>query len=374
MRLVRAAGAVVLVLAVGAARVAWAAQPPATAKTTRLYLIGDAGAPAPDDPVLRALHAELSGDPARSVAVFLGDNAYPKGLPEPGSAGYGEARRRLDAQVEAVRASGARAIFLPGNHDWARGSRRDGLAAIVRQTRHLSGQGHLVTMLPGNGCPGPAVEDVGERLRIVVLDTQWWLHDPAARPSYPTSSCPQDSEAEVTAGLRSAIAGAAGRLVAVVAHHPLESGGPHGGRFGLRDHLFPAWEKGVWIPLPGLGSIYPLYRAAGGPRQDLASRPYRHLRRSLAAVFAESPPLLYATGHEHNLQVIRRPGLPWLLVSGSGAFRHTSRVVKIAGALYAEEESGFMRVEVSAEGGVELTVLTVDRSAHVGVAFRRALH
>jgi hypothetical protein len=348
-------------------------QPPPPAAATRLYLIGDAGAPKAGDPVLRALRNELSRDPAQSVAVFLGDNAYPKGLPEPGARGYEEARRRLDAQIEAVRDTGARAIFLPGNHDWARGSARDGLTAIVRQTRHLAAQGPFVKMLPGDGCPGPAVEDVDTRLRIVALDTQWWLHDPTGRPSHPTSSCPQDSEGEISTDLRAAIAGAGGRQVAVVAHHPLESGGPHGGRFGLRDHLFPAWEKGVWIPLPGLGSIYPLYRAAGGPRQDLASRAYRHLRRSLASVFAEAPPLLYAAGHEHTLQVIRPAGSPWLLVSGSGSFAHTSRVVKVEGALYAEEVSGFLRVEVSAVGGVALVVLTVDGGGRTREAFQAAL-
>ncbi|MDA0714236.1 MAG: hypothetical protein O2867_09045 [Bacteroidetes bacterium] len=60
----------------------------------------------------------------------------------------------------------------------------------------------------------------------------------------------------------------------VVGHHPLKSNGEHGGRFTLKDHIFPLTAKfpNAYIPLPGLGSIYPLYRSMLGDKQDIQHR------------------------------------------------------------------------------------------------------
>ncbi len=87
---------------------------------TRLFLIGDAGVPLAKDPVLASLSREVSADPQHAVVVFLGDNIYPRGLPAKDALGRKEAERRIDAQLAAVRAQGASAVFIPGNHDWNR--------------------------------------------------------------------------------------------------------------------------------------------------------------------------------------------------------------------------------------------------------------
>ena len=85
----------------------------------RVYLIGDAGAPDPrGEPVLQALSRDLNAGPGKRVVVFLGDNAYPRGLPEPGRPGRREAERRLTAQIEVVTQAGATGYFVLGNHDW----------------------------------------------------------------------------------------------------------------------------------------------------------------------------------------------------------------------------------------------------------------
>ena len=60
-----------------------------------------------------------SSNPARSLILYLGDNAYPQGLPEKDAPGRAAAELRLNTQVDAARASGAATIFIPGNHDWA---------------------------------------------------------------------------------------------------------------------------------------------------------------------------------------------------------------------------------------------------------------
>src|SRR5687767_671335 len=60
-------------------------KPPAvTAIDHRLILIGDAGDPDPDgEPTLHALEQQVKLMPARTTVVYLGDNVYETGMPEP---------------------------------------------------------------------------------------------------------------------------------------------------------------------------------------------------------------------------------------------------------------------------------------------------
>ena len=365
-----------LALLGGCATPAPAADPPAPlpAVETRLYLIGDAGAPAPGDPVLKALSGQLKADPTRSMAVFLGDNIYPAGLPPENAPGRREAERRLDAQVDVVRGAGARGVFVPGNHDWGAWG-TSGWEAVKRQGRRIAERaGPAVAMLPADGCPGPVVRDVDSRLRLIALDTQWWLHS-YAKPVHPTSTCPEDSETEVVDALKAAIATAGDRRVVVVGHHPLASGGIHGGDFGWRDHIFPlrAKRSWLWIPLPGIGSAYPIARRRGVTDQDLSGALNIKMREAIGGVFKDTPPVAYAAGHEHNLQVIRRKGAEYLLVSGTGFYGHTSRTAPDEDTLFARVASGYMRLDFSPTGEVRLAVTVVDASGTPQEAFSRML-
>jgi len=341
---------------------------------TRVLLIGDAGGAGRDDVVLRALRSEIAEAPERTVVLFLGDNLYPHGLSAPGDAHRPGEEARLDAQLDAVRGSGARTLFLPGNHDWENGG-SGGWDAIVRQEEYVVRHGDEgVGWVPGGGCPGPVVEDVASRVRLVALDTQWWLHS-GPRPLHPSSSCPVDSEPEVVEALRQAIATAGERRVVVAAHHPLETGGPHGGHFGWRGHLFPltALQSWLWLPLPGIGSLYPIARRSGITDQDLSGSKNRHMRDAIEGVFAERPPLVFAAGHEHSLQVLEGEPVPWLLVSGAGYFDHLSPVSWTEQTRFAAEASGFMRLDVGRSGRTRLGVFVVDASGRSREAFAQDL-
>jgi hypothetical protein len=336
--------------------------PPSRIETS-VYLIGDAGAPDTlGEPVLQSLRYELSADKRRSLVVFLGDNAYPRGLPAAGQPGRRRAEFNLAAQVATISASGDTGFFVPGNHDWAKHA-ADGWAAIERQAEFIDAAGRgAVFLQPRGGCPGPAVFDVGTRLRLILLDTQWWLHA-GPKPRDPVSNCPADADGEIVDSLRAGLAGAAGRLVVVAAHHGLRSGGEHGGHFGWRDHLFPlrhvvSW---LWLPLPLIGSLYPTARQDGISSQDIPSRAYQHMINAFSLAFADAPPALYASGHDHNLQVIRGGPAKLLVVSGAGIFGHTSEVSRVRGTLFARDASGYARLDIPRSGPARLSIVQVDR-------------
>jgi hypothetical protein len=302
----------------------------------------------------------------RQFIVFLGDNVYPRGIPAPAAPSREDAERKLRALVDAIRQGEGGGILIPGNHDWDRqGS--DGWNAVRRQdslvTEWGEGQARLV---PHQGCPGPEVLDLGGHLRLVVLDSEWWLHG-HEKPEGPTSACATRNAREVTDSLAGALRDRGGRQALVLIHHPLRSGGEHGGAFTVVDHIFPlrAVAKWLWLPLPVIGSLYPIARQSGISNQDISGAKYGAMRRALEDVFASYPPLAIVSGHDHSLQVIR--GGPdvthagYQLVSGAGITGHEGIVHAIRGTLFRRGSPGFMRLDVTRDGRIRLAVIAVTR-------------
>ena len=56
--------------------------------------------------------------------------------------------------------------------------------------------------------------------------------------------------------------------------------------------------------MPLFGSLLPLYRKYVGAPEDLSNQRFRELKNRLKVLFANHPNLVYAAGHEHNLQHI----------------------------------------------------------------------
>ena len=334
-----------------------------------LYFIGDAGMPDPaGEPVLMALIDDIEGQPegVERMVLFLGDNIYPRGMPAEGAPTRADAERRLRAQVDVAVRTATPTIFIPGNHDWDF-SGADGWDAVRRQERFVEDTGAgWVSFVPDGGCPGPVVRDLESGVRLVLLDTEWWLRD-TGKPVHPTSSCATDSEREIVDGLTDAIRGADGRQVLVVGHHPLLTGGPHGGHFGLRGHVFPLrdWKGWLWVPLPVIGSIYPIARKRGISEQDLSGSRNASMRAVLDSTLAESPALAYVSGHVHGLEVMDgRPGARVLVASGAGAFGHLSPMGLREETLFvAKGKSGYVKIELERSGRARLSVLTVDGEA-----------
>ena len=314
-----------------------------------LLLVGDAGEPRLDapDPILTAVREAAALAPDRTLVVFLGDNVYPHGLPAPGAPDRAHAEQVLRAQADAALAAGARAVFVPGNHDYY----GDGWAGMQRERVFLESLDPRVQALPADGCPGPHVLDVGAKLRLVALDSQWWLQD-GDKPRDPTSSCPYDSEAEVLAGLEKAAADAAGRRVVVVAHHPLATHGQHGGFFTWDQHLFPLREaqSWMWIPLPIIGSLYPLSRQLGITDQDLSSGRYENYTRAIRSALAARPVAVFAAGHEHTLQILDVPGTKVQVVSGAASTGKIKPVGRDKDTLAVAPGAGFVRLDILPDG------------------------
>lgn len=321
----------------------------------RVYLIGDAGAPSLNrqEPTFRLFESLLKEESERSAAVFLGDNIYLNGLPEEDHPRRAFYESRLTEQLKTVDNYKGRVFFIPGNHDWDNGG-RDGLNAVLRQEKFVEeylDRGN--TFIPDRGFPGPhsvkLLDDnddprLREDIRLIALDTQWWLH--RYDKSYGDNGEFEVTDAgDIITELDDILKKQRNDFLLIAAHHPLFTNGPHGG------YVNPS----VHYKYPIAGSLYALYRRAFGFRQDNSHHTYAGLSRTLRNTFrtTELEHLVYTSGHSHFLQHHIDSGKRidhHYLVSGAGTKRNYA--ARGRGASFVHQGQGFMTVGYYADGSV----------------------
>ncbi len=320
----------------------------------RILLVGDAGDTATDSATFLLLRQWAGEIPQRTVIVFLGDNIYPAGMPGRDHPKRKDAEQRLSAQLDVVKEAETRAFFLSGNHDWANG-KEGGRQAVARQEEYVRRMlPRRAEFLPGNCVPGPASVDL-DGVRIVALNTAWWLHPEGAA----AGADPQQAKDAMIDRLEALLASAGKRHLMVVAHHPLASHGTQGGFYDWQDHVFPSRHlaRWLWIPTPGLGSLYPLLRSTAYNKQTLNGRAYKEMRRQLTDALSQHRPLVYAAGHDHSLQVLEGGrAAQYFLVSALGLDVGAS-LGHGRDTLFAHLHPGFMAVDFTKSGGALLRVI-----------------
>lgn len=318
-----------------------------------VFLVGDAGATERGgSPLLRALRRDveqwsraLGRDSAVSV-LYLGDIVYPVGVRERDHPGFETDSIRLWNQIDIVAGEHARrhaslGLFLPGNHDWGSTSGLEGNDRILNladQLERARNSGLYVALVPPNGRPGPAVRDLRRNVRLVLLDTHWFLQTPEA------------AERQVFfRDLEEAIESAGDRHLILAAHHPFHSAGPHG----------------AFIPGYHAGGVAFLLKKSGTLVQDLNSPVYEEFLAGLRDIFGrqENPPLIFAGGHDHSLQVLQENGESdprFSLVSGAGS--KLSGLQGTPGLAWGADRPGYMVLVFRADDGIDLFVIAGDRS------------
>ena len=68
--------------------------------------------------------------------------------------------------------------------------------------------------------------------------------------------------------------------------------GPHGGYFPWREHIFPlrVFQRDLWIPLPIIGSVFPISRQLGVTDTDMMSASYREYIQIAKTLFSPGHP------------------------------------------------------------------------------------
>ena len=293
--------------------------------------------------VLRALGADARGRPAATVA-FLGD-VTTDGVPERGAPERAEAETKLEALAEALDGFEGEVVVVPGDRDWERGE--DGVRRLEAVVDSLFDGDALV---PGDQAGGPREWEPAEGLRLVALDTGWWLLDADERPAGEAEDQAVRTPGDVARILQQVVVDRDDSRIVVLAHHPLDSRGEHAG----------ARTFGQTVATLGVGALGA--RTFGRSRQDLASAPYRAMRDVLQAAVDGHDRLVWAASHDHSLQtllsdrsaVVRQ----FRLVSGTGG--GAVRAVSTSDALSVAARPGYQRLVYFADGRLWAETVEVD--------------
>ncbi len=285
-------------------------------------MIGDAGnAPLGESPYHFSLISEMLNDASGSSSVvFLGDNIYPVGLPPEDHPDYPLGLHRLTAQTQLMQAYQGNVFFIPGNHDWY----SYGVDGILRQEalieghlRNFSGLQNDNFFLPDHGCPDPVMVELCDDINMLTFDSYWYLSGQSQSPG--RDDCRIASDAQLFSDIRELVQQRPGKTIIVAMHHPLFSGGEHGGYHSFKNNFFPLTQlvDYLYLPLPVSGFIAMKMRSYLTP-QDVNHKRARRLRDFLVRLAEEHGQMIFAAGHEHNLQFLRYRDIPFI-ISGSGS-------------------------------------------------------
>lgn len=299
------------------------------------YLIGDGG----NSPIgtsseaIKLFKTDLDKASKNSTALFLGDNIYPKGMPEKSDEGRAFAEHQLNVQTEAAKKFKGDAIFIPGNHDWYSG----GLKGLKRQEDYIEDALGKNTFLPENGCPIERI-NISDKIVLIVIDSEWYLTNWDKHPTI-NDDCEIKTRAKFFDELEGEIKKARGKTTLIAVHHPMFTNGSHGGQYSFGSHM---------SPLPVLGTLKNVIRKTGGVTTvDDQNKRYIEFKKRIVTLSQENNKTIFVSGHDHNLQYIVEDNLPQI-VSGAGSKTNATRNVE--GGQFSYGAPGYARLDVFKDG------------------------
>jgi len=323
-------------------------------KKHSVYLIGDAGEHTQPHEALLKLKKELTNDEKSSV-LFLGDNVYPNGLDLNDS----NSILRMNAQLNVLKAYIGQAYIIPGNHDWD-AQKRKGNKILYDQQLYvdsfLRNQSTIVNKLSGSfypkdGLPGPHSILLADKLRLIIIDTQWFLHVFKKN----TIGSKKNTEKLFFEKLDSMLLHSKNNQeqVIIAGHHPLYTNGQHSKK------MQPLRFMVNYVPpfqLFGLAGLYRLFS------QDIDSRHYKQFRKNMFVLFDKYDHLIYVSGHDHNMQYFNK-GNDKYIVSGSGSkLSSLQKKKRFESKWESDQSTGFIRLDFYSDGSMKINAVKPNES------------
>src|SRR5690606_10805276 len=246
-----------------------------------------------------------------NYTIYLGDNIYPSGMDPEGHPESKWSENMIDAQAKAVSGYEGQTIFIPGNHEWY----NDGVLGVAREENYVESKfPEQDAFKPSNGCPLESI-NVSGNIQLIIIDTQWFLEDWDKNPTI-NEKCDIKTREKFFIELQLELEKNQNKTIVFAMHHPMFTNGNHGGYFALEKHLYPFQRK---IPLPVLSSLVVQIRSQGGVSvQDRYNELYNDLMNKLQQLIKNNERIIFASGHDHNLQYIEKDGIKQI-VSGAGS-------------------------------------------------------
>ena len=306
----------------------------------------------PNSPLFSNIKNLVTNQDGESTILFLGDIISKNGI---GKNPKKNEVNKIGSILDLVAAS-EQSVFVPGDKEWDDGGVQ-GFKKIKALEKHLKGEKIQVT--PSDGCLGPEVIDVGDFLRIISINTQWWVHR-YQKPEEEDLDCPAFNEVEFWDELESAMNDAENRNVILAAHHPVLSFGQYAGHGLTKQHLSP----------PIIGSFIAGHHQSVGTKRDLTQAALVHFSNELLKRLERFPPIIYASGHEYDVQLNYKDGSYHL---NSGAIHKAKKTSNNRYSQFRQSKPGMAHLEFSKNGEVNMKVWSVQSDESLKKTYEQIL-
>jgi len=189
-------------------------------------------------------------------------------------------------------------------------------------------------------CPDPIVIPLGDAAVLVYINTDWWLSE-SSSPTAEGMGCNCLTQRDVVNRLRDIVYENRNKMMLVALKHPVYNVGREAGFFTWKDHFFPltAVDPKLYVPLPIVGSLAPLYHSVFMSRQEMRHPLYKIMMNSITDVFSGHPNLLFISSSGGGLKVMQAGNPPYLqIISGQKVAKR--QAVKDEGVLFEELDGG----------------------------------
>ncbi len=301
-----------------------------------IYLLGDGGEDVAPGKALTMLQERLLAD-SNSAVIFLGDNVYPSGLnlKKPSTILH------LESQLQILKEYRGKVYFIPGNHDWD-AQKKNGVKKVKVQEEYVEqyiktkttvANKDSSTFLPKNGFPGPETVMLTDKLRLIIIDTQWFLHFFKKGKNGTKKRTAEVFYKQLDSLL--SIAKTNKEQVVIAAHHPIYTNGQH-------SRAKQPWRFLVnRTPLQffGLMGVNRLYS------QDINQPRYKRMSKRMLEVLDKYDNVTFVSGHEHNIQCFKEHKNRYI-VSGSGSkLSRLSRRRRFLPIFEDDKKTGFVKID-----------------------------
>ena len=318
------------------------------------FLIGDAGNTNEKtaEQMLSSLENRLMKASKNTTLLFLGDNIYPKGLPNTELTNERIiAESKLTNQLKLSKNFKGQTIFIPGNHDWY-----SGIKGLERQAKFVTEYlNDKASFLPRKSCGIDALE-INKDLVLITIDSQWFLEDWDNSPTI-NDDCTIKTRENFFSELESILIKNQEKTVVLALHHPLMSNGSHGGQFSVAKQLFPLEQK---IPLPILGSVANFFRkTTGASPQDIQNKQYTLFIKRVKTLLQNQDNVIVVSGHDHNLQYIEKDNIKQI-ISGAGSKSEAAKAINSHDFSYGR--NGYATLAVYGNGAAKVSFYGKERN------------
>ena len=334
------------------------------------FMVGDLGYDyARGLTTLEAMVNAMPEGKKKSSLLLLGDITGEKGLRKKG----GEERDHLDEIGKLLKRIPGDVFYTPGDSELAGDGnfgRLDRLEDYFEDKEEEDG-GKKVRFMPNKQCSGPDDEEIFDRIGLIGVNSAWYLAD-WTRDEEVSEGCDYRNRDAMMAALVDEIKGYRDQVKIIMMHHPTQSNGNRGGKYSLKQHLFPLADviPGAYVPLPVVGSIVRSVQAVGGGPQDIQNLRYQQLINKLKTGIDDETNVIIVSGHEHNMMLVHEKEY-MQIVAGSGSVRAPANGGNDAN--FVAGQIGYSRLDFYENGEVYVSFYTVDAAGREQRAYRRRI-